>query len=105
MSEYSYGSDAGRGSSVMMGFVLGAIVGAGVALLLAPATGEETRGKVADAARRLRTKAGPMVDRARETMTDLRDDAMSAVESGREAFKQTAQRSEPMHTPGRTTTT
>lgn len=105
MNDYSYpGSEMGRGSTAAMTFVLGALVGAGIALLMAPAKGEETRHKVADAARRLRQNAGQKLHQARETMNEFREDARSAVDQGREAFKQTAQRPEPTHetrTPGR----
>jgi len=56
------------GGAVMLAFVAGAIAGAAVALLFAPATGEETRDflnqrareagdKVADAARQFRAAA------------------------------------------------
>ena len=48
------GGSRGAGSSVAMGFVLGALVGAGIALLLAPRSGRETRGRLADAGRRCR---------------------------------------------------
>ena len=53
MNEYPYGSDMGQGSSNnMMGFFVGALVGAGVALLLAPAPGGHTRRRLADTAKR-----------------------------------------------------
>jgi gas vesicle protein len=38
----------------MMGFALGAMLGAGLALLLAPAAGAETRRKIGETARRWR---------------------------------------------------
>lgn len=108
MNDYPYsGNEMGRGSAATMSFVLGALVGAGIALLVAPARGEETRHRVADAARRLRQNAGQKLNQARDTINEFRQDARSAVDQGREAFKQTTQqRHEPMHetrpTPGRT---
>ena len=47
----------GNGGSVLVAFVLGAIAGAAVALLWAPATGEETRRKLGERARESRDKA------------------------------------------------
>ncbi|HEY3092997.1 MAG TPA: YtxH domain-containing protein [Vicinamibacterales bacterium] len=60
------------GGAVLLAFVAGAIAGAAVALLFAPATGEETRDyigqraregreKVVDAARQFRTATEPEV--------------------------------------------
>jgi len=93
MHENSYSNDMSRGSSAIAGFVLGTLVGAGVALLLAPTTGEETRRRLGDAARRLREDArGKLddargkLDEARGTINDLKEDARSAVETGRDAF-------------------
>jgi hypothetical protein len=58
------------------GIALGALLGAGVALLLAPATGEETRELLLDHAR----SAG---GRVRERFDDLRDDVRYATRRGR----------------------
>ena len=62
--------DANAAGTVIVAFVLGAITGAAVALLMAPTTGEEMRRKVAE--------------RAREG----KDSLSSAVERGREAYQQ-----------------
>jgi len=82
------GTPGGSGSSIAMGFVLGAVMGAGIALLLAPASGRETRGRLANAGRRLGGAALDKLDQARTTVTDLKQDAKSALEAGREAFEQ-----------------
>jgi gas vesicle protein len=55
---------------VIIAFVLGAITGAAVALLTAPATGEETRRKLSERAR------------------DGKNTFSSAIERGREAYQQ-----------------
>jgi gas vesicle protein len=81
------GTPGGSGSSMAMGLVLGAVVGAGIALLLAPASGRETRGRLADAGRRWGGAALDKLDQARTTVTDLKQDATSALEAGREAFE------------------
>ena len=61
--------DGGAAGTVIVAFVLGAITGAAVALLMAPTTGEEMRRKLGE--------------RAREG----KDSLSSAVERGREAYQ------------------
>jgi gas vesicle protein len=81
--------DTRGGSSTgltLMGFALGAVVGAGLALLLAPASGRRTRQRLATTARRWSEGAGHTLDQARDTVTELGTDAKSAVRAGQEAF-------------------
>jgi len=62
MSDRSmYESDSGNGGMSMTGFLLGAVVGAGVALLLTPATGGDMRRKLGQTARRIGSRAGDLV--------------------------------------------
>ena len=61
-------NNGSSGGSLLLAFAMGALAGAAVALLYAPAAGEETRRKLAKKARE-----------GRETLED-------AVERGREAF-------------------
>lgn len=81
----SYMNDV-RGTWGMRGFTMGVIVGAGIALLMAPAAGPETRRKIGQAARKLGTDAKHRLDQARHTVDELKDDARAAVEAGREAY-------------------
>jgi gas vesicle protein len=83
--------DLPHGTSAFSGFLLGAVVGAGLALLLAPATGQDTRRRIGETARRLREDARHRVDQARGTISELKEDARAAVETGRDAFKRTRQ--------------
>jgi gas vesicle protein len=83
------------GVSVVMGFVLGAVVGAGMALLLAPGTGKENRRRLVATGRRWGGAARSTFKQARDTANDLKDDAMSAVEAGREAFGESKKSHEP----------
>ncbi len=62
--------------SVLVAFVLGALTGAAVALLFAPASGEETREYLGERARE-------GTARVREG----REHVIAAVERGREAFE------------------
>lgn len=74
--------------SVLMAFVLGAAAGAAVALLYAPATGEETRRRIKDKARVGREKAEAVARDGREFLNRQRENLGAAVERGREAFEQ-----------------
>ena len=79
--------DNGAGT-VVVAFVLGALTGAAVALLMAPATGEETRRMIADKAREGRDKANEAARRGRELWNRQRDNLNTAFERGREAYEQ-----------------
>jgi gas vesicle protein len=90
------GSDV---SSVVMGFALGALIGAGIALLLAPGSGKETRQRLVDTGGRWRNAARSKFDQVRDTASGLKQDAKSALEAGREAFKQGQESREPRPAP------
>jgi gas vesicle protein len=60
------------GGGVMAAFVLGALAGAAVALLYAPAAGEETRRKVAERAREGRERAMRAAERGRAAFDKAR---------------------------------
>jgi gas vesicle protein len=76
-------------------FLLGLAVGAGLALLFAPQSGEETRDTVRKAARGLRRKARDLADDAGETIDELRQTGLDAVHdissTGREAAREMGQ--------------
>ena len=74
--------------SVMVAFVVGALTGAAVALLFAPASGEETRDYLGKKARESREKAQEAMDQGREYYQRQRDTVVDALDRGREAFQQ-----------------
>jgi gas vesicle protein len=78
--------------SLMVAFVIGALTGAAVALLFAPATGEDTREYLGQKAREGKAKAREAMDQGREYYRDQRENIVTAVERGREAFKQVRER-------------
>jgi gas vesicle protein len=78
--------------SLMVAFVFGALTGAAVALLFAPASGEETREYLGQKAREGKAKARDAMDQGREYYRNQRDNLVTAVERGREAFQQVRER-------------
>ena len=59
-------SDSGsEATTVLLAFVAGAVIGAGLGLLFAPHTGKETREQLAELARRAREKAGDLAGNLR----------------------------------------
>ena len=80
--------DAGAAGTVVVAFVLGALTGAAVALLLAPATGEETRRILGEKAKEGRERAQDVARQGREFVNRQRDNIASAIDKGRDAYNQ-----------------
>ena len=81
--------DDGAGAgSILLAFILGAVSGAAVALLYAPATGRETREFLGEKARESRDRAAEATERGRQALNQSRDTLTSAIERGREAYQQ-----------------
>lgn len=88
MNDREWMTDVGRGSSNQFaGFIVGVAVGAGLALLLAPATGSDTRRRIGETAKRLGKDARHGLEHAGDVMHDLGDEAKSAIETGRKVFQ------------------
>ena len=90
-----------RGSSIGS-FVLGALVGAGIALLFAPQSGAETQEEIRRRARKLKSKAEEKlraaqeeiegrIEQARQNVQGRVDSVRGAVESGRQAARDARQ--------------
>lgn len=90
--------DGGAAGTVIVAFVLGAITGAAVALLMAPASGEETRRMLAEKAREGREKAGDAAQKGRALWDRQRETLSTAFERGKEAYEQ-ARGAQPPGTP------
>ncbi len=80
-------------------FVLGGFIGAAIALLLAPRSGEETRKLIAmktregadylaNRARDVSEKTGGLVDRGKEMLQQQRDQLAAALEAGKQAYRE-----------------
>ena len=97
--------DRGSGSGVILSFLLGGLTGAALAILFAPRSGEETRemlgGRLREGAERgkkireratargreILEDATDYVDSQREALDKRRERLSSAVEAGRQAFR------------------
>jgi gas vesicle protein len=84
-------NNTGAGS-VMLAFVVGALTGAAVALLFAPASGEETREYLGQKAREGRDRARDTLEQGREFYQRNRETVATAIDRGREAFQQARER-------------
>lgn len=91
--------DDNGAATVVVAFVLGAITGAAVALLMAPATGEDTRRLIAEKAREGRDKANEAARQGRDMWNRQREHLNQAFERGREAYEQ-ARGGQPVTPPG-----
>jgi gas vesicle protein len=80
--------DAGGAGSILLAFILGAVSGAAVALLYAPASGRETREYLNDRAAEARARAAEAAAKGREALNQGRDTLNTAIERGREAYQQ-----------------
>jgi gas vesicle protein len=80
--------DDNEAGTVILAFILGAATGAAVALLMAPATGEETRRMLADKAREGRDRANDAARQGRELWDRQKETISTAFERGKEAYEQ-----------------
>jgi gas vesicle protein len=80
-------SNTGRSGETMMGFIAGIVVGAGIALLFAPAPGSDTRRRVGETASRFgnaaREKFGDARNKfneAKNKMNDVKENVQRRAE-------------------------
>jgi gas vesicle protein len=95
--------DGGAAGAIIVAFVLGAITGAAVALLTAPASGDEMRRILGEKARDSRDRASGAARQGREFINRQRETIATAVERGREAYQQARSGAVPGPAAGSTT--
>ncbi len=89
--------------SMLVSFLLGGIVGAGLALLLAPQSGEETRKKIRDFAGDVKDRTNDYVEKTKDKISSYVDEGKgfyeqkksivkSAIEAGKEAYEKEKER-------------
>ena len=100
MDVYPDSNDTGRNIPNILPFVVGAVVGAGIALLLAPADGRDTRRRVGSTVRRWSDGARQAMRQTRDSLNEFKDDARSAIEKGREEYMRSRGTEAPARTRG-----
>ena len=81
-------NDNGIGAGgLLVAFVAGAITGAAVALLFAPASGEETREYLSARAREGRERAAEAARQGRAELARQRENLAGAIDRGRQAYQ------------------
>jgi gas vesicle protein len=94
--------------SLFLSFILGGLLGAGAALLLAPKSGTETRQRIREFADDVRDKAEDYVGQAKNRVTsgiqkgkgfieEKKSIITTAVEAGKEAYDKEKERLEKEH--------
>jgi gas vesicle protein len=78
------------GASFMLGIMTGAVIGAGVALLFAPRTGQEMRQQLGEQYRGLADRAGQTAQSLREGAQSIRESAQQLRDQGREKVQRAA---------------
>ena len=89
--------------SIILSFFIGGIVGAGVALLVAPKSGPEARKQIKEFAEGAKEKAETYIEKVKEKASEVVDKGKgfiekeksiikSAVDAGREAFEREKQK-------------
>lgn len=79
------------GGSAIGWLLFGAAVGAGLALLLAPASGAETRRRLSRSAQRLKATAADALDEIRDEFEDLTERATDTLDDVKEAARDTVE--------------
>lgn len=79
----------------LMAFLLGAAVGAGVALLLAPQSGEETRKQIADRTRRIGDDLDHKLQGVKDEVKSHSGDFQKALVAGKDAFERARHAKDP----------
>jgi gas vesicle protein len=74
------------GRSVVVPFLVGGLVGAGIALLLAPKSGRETRADIKDLAGKTKEKIAATIDKGKELYQESTTAFTGAIEAGKNAY-------------------
>jgi gas vesicle protein len=82
-------------AQILTAFVVGTVVGAGIALLYAPNSGKETRDLLARRAKELKDKVGDSLEDAKEMIYDKKAKLAAALEAGKQAMREAKSEDKP----------
>ena len=85
-------------NDALTSFLLGAVIGAGVALMLAPEAGPEMRRKLGEAAKGLGGDLGDRLGTVKDDIKQRASDVKSAIGAGRDAYARARTGDEPVPT-------
>jgi gas vesicle protein len=85
-------------NDALTSFLFGAVIGAGVALLLAPEAGPDVRRRLGEAANRLGGDLGDRLGGVKEDIKQRASDVKSAIGAGRDAYSRARTGDEPAPT-------
>jgi gas vesicle protein len=86
-----------KSGSMMAGVLLGAAIGAGLALMFAPMVGKETRRHIGDAARKLGSNTKGRMDDLVGAIKGGASDVGAAIDRGKDAYRHSAERAPVEH--------
>ena len=86
MKEEKVGEIGEIGNSRLLPFLLGGVVGAGIALLLAPKPGKEMRKQIKEFATNTKETVSSALDRTKEIYGETKSMVSSAIDAGKQAF-------------------
>ena len=78
--------------SMVVPFLVGGLVGAGIALLLAPKSGRETREDIKDLAVKTKEKIATSIQKGRELYQESTTAITGAIEAGKAAYVEEKER-------------
>ena len=81
-------------SNVLVAFLVGAVAGGVTALLFAPASGAETRKKLAEGLRKAKDKAVDSLESAKEYAETHKEALKQAYQEGKEAYQKSLKKGE-----------
>jgi len=84
-------SDEGRGAEFLAGLIIGGLVGAAAALLLAPQPGEETRAELREKGIELKDRMIELSEEARKRAEELQDEGRAVLETQKTQIEEAIQ--------------
>jgi gas vesicle protein len=75
-----------NGQSILVSFLVGGVVGAGIALLLAPKSGKELRKDIKNMASDTRDKIAATVEKGKELYIEGTTAVKNAIEAGKDVY-------------------
>ncbi len=85
------GESCGGVCSVVSSFLLGGLVGGGIALLVAPSSGKETRQQIVGLAEGVKGKAGDYYEQIKETVTSALEEGKGLIDEKKRLISKAVQ--------------